>query len=349
MISGHGDDSYNYKNRMVLNFSSNICSKIDNSALRRHLANRFLLENEGDKDLLNEYPEPEPYTLEAELARLKGVGRENVCVTNGATEGIYLVAQMFSGQKSVVLEPTFSEYADAAAMFGHMVERVAELPKKLGEDVRVFWLCNPNNPTGAVISEGEILDLIDENRHVCFIIDQSYEEFTSAKLLEDKEVVRRENVIVLHSLTKSCAIAGLRLGYATGCADLMNGLRSKRMPWSVNSVAIEAGLFLCRNRQVVDVESFIAEAQALKQTLESTRLVAVSDTETHFMLSKLKGGRAKDLKEFLMAKYGFLIRDASNFYGLDDSYFRVASLGRQENLSLVSAIECWFAQKKISL
>lgn len=240
MIEGHGDDSYKYNRPITANFSSNVYSKVDLSLLKAHLCERI-----GG---IGNYPEPEPYTLEARIARLYHLPADAVCVTNGATEAIYLIAQTFRGTNTAILQPTFSEYADACRMHGHRVTSLYQLPQVqdgylLPDDVRMFWLCNPNNPTGTVVDKEYMRELIEHNPQVCFIIDQSYEFFTLCPLFSPEEAVEYSNVLLLHSMTKRYAVPGLRLGYVTGNSGLLVRLRTNRMPWSVNQLAIEAGLF----------------------------------------------------------------------------------------------------------
>lgn len=95
MIEGHGDDSYKYSRPITANFSSNVYSRVDLSALKAHLCARI--------DGIGNYPEPEPYTFEACLARCHRLPAEAVCVTNGATEAIYLTAQTFRGTNTAIV------------------------------------------------------------------------------------------------------------------------------------------------------------------------------------------------------------------------------------------------------
>ena len=244
MIDGHGDDSYKYSRPITANFSSNVYSKVNLSRLKAHLCECI-----GE---IGNYPEPEPYTLEARIASRCQLPSGAVCVTNGATEAIYLIAQTFRGTNTAILQPTFSEYADACRMHGHRVSSLYQLPKeqdgyRLPDDVRMLWLCNPNNPTGTVADKEYMRGLIEHNPQVCFIIDQSYEFFTLCPLFSPAEAAEYPNVLLLHSMTKRYAIPGLRLGYVTGSSGLLERLRTNRMPWSVNRLAIEAGLFLLEN------------------------------------------------------------------------------------------------------
>ena len=167
--------------------------------------------------------------MEARIASRCQLPSGAVCVTNGATEAIYLIAQTFRGTNTAILQPTFSEYADACRMHGHRVSSLYQLPKeqdgyRLPDDVRMLWLCNPNNPTGTVAGKEYMRGLIEHNPQVCFIIDQSYEFFTLCPLFSPAEAAEYPNVLLLHSMTKRYAIPGLRLGYVTGSSGLLERL-----------------------------------------------------------------------------------------------------------------------------
>jgi threonine-phosphate decarboxylase len=235
MINGHGDDLYLYEQKITANFSSNAFYGADLHGLKQHLSEHM--------EVIASYPEPEPYTLEALLAQKYGLQKEEVCVTNGATEAIYLVAQAFAGCRSGIVMPTFSEYADACCMHQHRVTSLYSL-QALPNSLEMLWLCNPNNPTGKVFDKAELIGLISKHSDICFVIDQSYEDFTLKPLLSASEAAEFPNVILLHSLTKRFSIPGLRLGYVTASSALLQRIRMKRMPWSVNALAIEAGKYL---------------------------------------------------------------------------------------------------------
>lgn len=342
MIEGHGDDLYRYNRPITANFSSNVFGRMDLTALKEHLCGRM--------DLIGHYPEPVPTTLEAHLAQHHRLPEGSVCATNGATEAIYLIAQTFRGTHSAILQPTFSEYADACCRHAHRVTALYSLPGgregyRLSEGIRMLWLCNPNNPTGSVVPKGVLEELITRNPEVCFIIDHSYEAFTLEPLFSAAEAAAFPNVLLLHSMTKRYAIPGLRLGYVTGAPGLLDRLRSHRMPWSVNALAIEAGLFLLGGGvPQPDLTVYLEEAGRLRRSLESLGGLDVWETKTHFMLVRLRFGKAMALKEYLADEHGLLIRDASNFEGLDEHFFRVAAQTREENDRLVAAIAQWFAE-----
>lgn len=350
MIDGHGDDSYKYARPITSNFSSNVCGRMDLTELKNHLC-RFLQGEDGVPNPISSYPEPRPYTLEAALARKLRLNPDEVCVTNGATEAIYLVAQTFRGTRSAILQPTFREYGDACLLHSHSTISLYRLPAErerflLPENVCMLWVCNPNNPTGCVTDKAWMEELIRRNPHVCFVIDQSYEAFTLRPLFSAAEAVTYPNVLLLHSMTKEYAVPGLRLGYITGNAGLLERIRCQRMPWSVNAVAIEAGLFLTERGGSAswDLSACLEETRRLRARLEALGGMDVWDTQTHFMLVRLRFGKASALKDYLAERHGILIRDASNFEGLDEHFFRIATQTPEENDRLVDAIGAWFRE-----
>lgn len=344
MIDGHGDDSYKFTRPIAINFSSNVYNKIAHSGLKRHLCSRI--------ETIGNYPEPEPYTLERKIAAKLSLPPDEVCVTSGATEAIYLIAQTFRGTNTAILQPTFSEYGDACCMHGHQLTSLYKLPSenekfRLPVNIRMLWLCNPNNPTGEVIKKEWLINLITNNPEVCFVIDQSYEYFTLCPILSSAEAVVYPNVLLLHSMTKRYRIPGLRLGYVTGTSGLLHRLRCNRMPWSVNQLAIEAGLYLLDNdiSDSLDIAAYLQETHRLRTALQSLGGLDVWDTDTHFMLVRLRVGKSAALKDYLAMEHGILIRDASNFNGLDNSFFRIATQSPEENKLLVNAIADWLAEK----
>lgn len=339
MIEGHGDDLYKYNRPITTNFSSNLTNWIDTTPLKTYLRLHI-------GEAISTYPEPQAYTLEACIAEKSGIRPEHVCVTNGATEAIYLIAQSFAGERSAVLQPTFSEYADACHINGHLTTFLYHLPQsgKLPEYLRMLWLCNPNNPTGTVIDKYRLIELTENNPHIIFVIDQSYEGFTLKPLFTAQEAAELPNILLIHSLTKRYAIPGLRLGYLTGNASLLHHLRTHRMPWSVNGVALSAGMYLLTHPETVpfNLSRCLSETVRLQSLLIQAGGMEVWNTDTHFMLVHLRMGKASALKDYLANEHGLLIRDASNFNGLDTTYFRISTQLPNENELLVNAIKHWF-------
>ena len=180
-------------------------------------------------------------------------------------------------------------------------------------------------------------------RHPRFlhIIDQSYADYTLQPTLVPKEMVDCYNLMIIRSLSKKYCVPGLRLGYLTASPIIIERLRNIRQPWTVNALAIEAGKWLVEHDPKVlpDLKEYLDEAQRLKQQLADIKGLMVMDTQTHYMLVNIDWATSLELKNWLIEHHGILIRDASNFYSLDDHCFRVASQTPEENDALVSAIK----------
>ena len=394
MLQGHGDDLYRFARPIRANFSSNVPGRVDLGALKAHL--------QAHLDLIGHYPEPEPYTLEAALAAKHAIDPAAVCVTNGATEAIYLIANAFARSHSTILQPTFSEYADACRLYHHTIipgarqnlfepsegalvrknlplhQAYAQINESAAADgflpsehfsasevktrscgaivgercsvkpgMTMIWLCNPNNPTGSVVPVDELRAAIEDHPQTIFVIDQSYGFFTREPLLSAAEAVRFPNIIQLHSMTKRYAMPGLRLGYMTGSPTLLAHIRNFRMPWSVNAMAIEAGLYLCAHPETapIDLPALLAETRRLRERLNTLPGLTAEPTQTHFFLCRLATHRASDLKQWLADRHGLLIRDASNFEGLDAGAFRIATQTPEENELLVEAVRQYLEEE----
>lgn len=336
MLYGHGDDGYLYSTEIHTNFSSNVYYGFTLAPLFRHLGTCW--------DSLRSYPEPQPLTAERKLAATMCIRPEEVCLTNGATEAIYLIARTFRNRRSCIAVPTFSEYADACRMHDHRITKIYDL-SRIPEDADIVWLCNPNNPTGKVIPHEQLADLLTRHARTLFVVDQSYEDFTEERLFSPAEAVRYPNLILLHSMTKRYGLPGLRIGYLTACEALTRQLRPMQMPWAVNLLTSEAVSFLLDHAQefTFDVHAILKERARVSEILEKKGLATVWQSKTHFLLAQLHMGNAAALKEYLIKEHGLLIRDASNFDGLDKRCFRIAVQQLEENNRLIAAIEQWMS------
>ncbi|MCM1221902.1 MAG: aminotransferase class I/II-fold pyridoxal phosphate-dependent enzyme [Lachnospiraceae bacterium] len=336
MIDGHGDDLWRYAGKVRHNFSTNIHSAFDHSLLMEHIA--------SSAHAILSYPEPKPVSVEMKISDLQDCKQENVMVTNGATEAIYMIAKEFSGAESLILAPTFREYQDACEMYGHKVKFIKSLHEISGNS-NLIWLCNPNNPTGKVTPRSRILEIIYENTDKVFIIDQAYSDYTLMPTLNAKEIIEAGNVILLGSLTKRFAVPGLRIGYAIGNASLIDRIKKWRMPWSVNGISIESAKYLLDNIQNYEIDTTLLHAEALRISGKLQEMgIDVLPTDCNFILCRLPYSIAANLKQFLIEEAGILIRDASNFELLSEKHFRIAAQTPQENDLLITYISQWIAQ-----
>ena len=228
MIYGHGDDAFSYGDKVKINFSSNVYSQADYTELKEHLMQHF--------EVVGHYPEPDAHSLECLLAKQLGIKENTIMVTSGANEAIYLIAQLYKGWASIIPPPTFSEYEDACRMFNHIIsydvkDEFDVLPKD-----RIYWICNPNNPTGNMLVKGMLNHIVRNHPRYLYVIDQSYADYTLAPMIEPKEMTDVFNLMLIHSLSKTFCIPGLRLGYIVASPIIIGRLKQIRQPWTINAL-----------------------------------------------------------------------------------------------------------------
>ncbi|HXB91651.1 MAG TPA: aminotransferase class I/II-fold pyridoxal phosphate-dependent enzyme [Puia sp.] len=354
MIQGHGDDGYRYKEPIRADFSSNVRYGELDAELERHLRERI-----GD---VTHYPDPGGERLQQLAANAWGVDPDQVLVTNGAIEAIYLVAQMFrasvsSNPSSTIFTPAFSEYEDACRLQGMDIHLLpwdglfTQVPAPLGlapyrlAAPGLVFIGNPNNPTGRALPAEVLKKLVYENPHCFFIIDESYIEFTVATKSLLPLLGSYPNCILLRSLTKSCRIPGLRLGFVIADSGIVNILRRYKIPWSVNRLAIEAGMFIFNHpsRFSVSPDPLLAATAIWRRQLQEATGWVIHPSDTHYFLVEISGAAAPPftaaaLKEWLVRQHGLLIRDAANFHGLGPYHFRVACQSPGYNQLLTDAL-----------
>ena len=337
MIEGHGSDIYKYGNKIIADFSSNVWPNGTNHLVLDHIKSKL--------ELIKHYPEPNAESLTENLAIFLSISAKNILVTNGSAEAFYLTAQQYKKSKSLIVIPSFSEYEDACIANNHQVEYVVyeDLSERLDSSINLVWLGNPNNPNGRIIPKQVILELCNSNSDKIFIIDEAYSELCNNFETLTAYTNQYSNLIVIQSLTKTFAIPGIRLGYIVSSEKNISAITRYKIPWSVNSIAIEAGNYIINNYQhlLPKKEELLKESRNLQEELTEIKGIEVLSSDCNFILARLRNGKAKDLKEFLVNEYGLLIRDASNFKGLNDSYFRIAAQEQKHNKLLVQGIKHW--------
>ncbi len=334
MIDGHGDDIHRYDGRIIHNFSSNVYYKGCPPELLEYIASQV-------KTIQN-YPSPAALELNEAAAKRHSLPRDQFLFANGATEAFYLIAQAFSGGRAAILAPTFSEYEDACRIHGlkyQLVNKSALEPS----DYDLVFICNPNNPDGSIISTKELSGMIEKSPSTTFVIDEAYIEFTNCVSSIAPEVKRRSNLIVVRSLTKTFAIPGVRLGYVMASVSIIERLLSKKMPWSVNALAIQAGLqlFMNHDRWRFDVKELLQETGEFIRLLSTLNGLEVKPTNTSYFLVKLLRGSSAEFKKYLVEYHGILVRDATNFNGLEGEYIRLATQSPEANKALIKALSKW--------
>lgn len=342
MLFGHGDDFYNSQNEVKINFSSNVWHGANLEKLKEHLYSQF--------DKLTRYPEPDAATLKRLLARRYEIRENQIVITNGSITAFYLLAQAWKGAKSTIAVPSFSEYEDACRLHEHEIQFFStsdDLSELSLEGQDFCWICNPNNPDGKLIHRTELLALIAANRQTTFIVDQAYVAFTTEDLLKPGDVKNNPNLVIVQSISKAYNIPGLRIGYLIASPAITERVEKYIIPWSVNAMAIEASKYILIHpaQFTLPIRKWQRETAEFIYQLNKLDGLEVIPTSTTFFLVRLKKGTAADLKTYLLQEHGILIRDASNFRGLDETYFRLSTQTSAENALLTAALHTWLDQQ----
>ena len=344
MLYGHGDNGYQLGGGIIADFSTNVWYGGEPAGLKEHLF--------GQWGQIRKYPEVVAESLAVKAGHHHGLEPGNILISNGATESIYLIAQAFSGRRSAIVTPSFSEYEDACRLNGHRLEFIqwndledlAAGPSAAYSGMPdLLWLCNPNNPTGAVFTGVEAL--LRAHPGTLVIADEAFIAFTRSIGSAIPLLHRYPNLVILRSLTKSFAIPGLRLGYIVAGGEVVKKIQAFKMPWSVNAMALEAGHFIFDHYPSIGIplDRLFADKEAFVRRLQELR-IGVHESHTHFFLCETTHGNARELQQYLLDTSRVLIRDAGNFRGLDGRHFRLATLAPHQNQLLINALEEWQRQ-----
>ncbi|BDC19470.1 histidinol-phosphate transaminase [Acidianus sp. HS-5] len=275
--------------------------------------------NEAIKEKIYTYYPDNYKKLKENIAEIYDVDEEYVGVFNGASEVINLL------EPRVVPEPNYVEYRRSYVYFAEDIG--SSFVYHLQGDK--IMISNPNNPTGAKISLKEIEEFLNDGKDL--VVDES---FADIGLVESaKRLYKEDNLLIISTFTKSLSIPGLRIGFSIG-------KRSKELerltpPWRVNSIAYYA----LSNVNPKEVEKFFRKSrETVKSLLDNFRIdgdVTVYKSFAPYVLVKFPVS-VKALNSFLRSK-GFLIRDCSNFVGLNEFYGRISM--RKDYQDLVKEIE----------
>jgi len=336
MINGHGDDLHQYDNKIEHNFSSNVYYKGCPPSLINKLQNTF--------NHIENYPSPLASELNLLAADYFKLDKGQFLFTNGATEAFYLIAQNSIGKTATIVRPTFSEYEDACRINKVETQYISWNEIETAKfTTDLAFICNPNNPNGFTLSKPSIKRTLQAFPNTHFIIDEAYIEFTNVIESALPLIKNYKNLSIVRSLTKTFAIPGLRLGYLVTNSDYINQLLKIKMPWTVNSMSIEAGKFIFNNYSSLsfDVSTLLNETKEFKTAIDNIDYLEVVPGSTTYFLVKLKKGKAADLKKYLIEFHQILIRDATNFNGLEGQYIRLSVQSKSTNALLIAALKKW--------
>lgn len=295
----------------------------------------------------NRYPDPHQAALKARLCEVKGYSAENLFLGNGSDEAIDLVFRIFcepGKDNAAIMTPSYGMYGVAAA-----INDITVRPVPLGEDftldteallqvcdahTKVLFLCSPNNPTGNAFPREQLLDICDRFPGIV-VIDEAYADFSARGSLAD-EAMRRENLVVLQTLSKARAMAGLRIGMAVSSAEVIRLMSMVKYPYNLSRAAMEKALAFLGTPIDTEVSAIVKERKALSAALPAFPFVRkVFPSDANFILVRVDD--ADGLYAYLLGE-GIIVRNRNRVRGCEGCLRLTVGLP-EENEALLNALK----------
>lgn len=332
----------------ILDFSANINPLGMSDKIRQALHNSL--------ESIIHYPDAQAHALKEALSQHYRVDYQSITIGNGAVELMYILCHMLAPKRILVTAPTFSEYECAARASGANIEYfylnenndfkidIQTLIKQIN-DIDIIFICNPNNPTGTLLTNKQLDQLLitAKAKNTYVVIDESFIDFLpDANQYSCRHLLKQHNnLIILHSLTKFYAIPGLRLGFSLTTPKITMLLHKGKDPWNVNTLAQNAGVVgLCDETYQKFSRDFITKSKnELYNNLLTIKGIKPYFPSVNFILINIKETNmtAEQLQE-IMENNNILIRDCSNYPGLSSEYIRIAVKRLEQNNILIATL-----------
>lgn len=276
------------------------------------------------------------------LADYVGVGSDCIVAGNGSDELMDMLVKVFPGPVAGS-HPSFSEYPIAAGAVGerYVPVRLAddftfdgETFLKEASDARLFFLCSPNNPTGLSISDGDLKRVLDSGKIV--VLDEAYAEFAGKSRvgwLRDYD-----NLIILRTLSKAFALAGLRVGYAVAKPEAAEAMMKVKIPFNVNSIAEAAALAALDDRAYSKrcVKKMVKGREEIQAAMSKRSKAYPSDS--NFVFADVSPMTAQAFFDGMIGE-GIIVRKFGRLQGYPGEYVRVSSGTDKENRQFLKALK----------
>jgi len=296
----------------------------------------------------NRYPDPQQKDLKAEIAAIKDVYTENVLLGNGSDEVLDLVFRAFcepNKDNVITLPPTYGMY-DVLANINAIENReillnndfqpnVDAILNAVDNNTKIIFLCSPNNPTGNSFSDESILTLL-KNFNGLVIVDEAYIDFSKNKSWLS-ELNDFPNLIIIQTLSKAFAMAGLRVGILYASKDILNILNKIKPPYNMNISSQENAIRkLLQGTLKPQLKKILLERKKLKNALLNYSFIEkIYPTDANFILIKVDDAN-KRYQQFL--DNGIVVRNRSN-QPLCENCLRITVGTKEENLNLIETLK----------
>ena len=260
---------------------------------------------------LNRYPDPLQKQVKQELYRIKGITPENIFIGNGSDEAIDLLYRAFCepGQDNVIIcPPTYGMYQTSAELNHIQLKevllnvnfqlKVDEILKAIDSHTKMIFICSPNNPTGNLLYEEDIVKILDNFKGLV-VIDEAYIDFAPVASWS-KKLSQYPNMVVLQTLSKAWGMAAIRVGVAFASVEITQILTAIKPPYNVSKPAQEAALKALKNEKakLAMVEEIKVQRKRVIDALKDFDYVKeILPTDANFVLIRVE--KPNELYHFL--------------------------------------------------
>ena len=310
----------------------------------------FLDANENPyENGVNRYPDPQQKKLKAELAKQKNISQKNILLGNGSDEILDLIYRAFcepAKDNIITLPPTYGMYT-VLANINNIQEQQVQLDKdfqpnieeifrKINTDSKVIFICSPNNPSGNLIEQDRIQQILEKFNGLV-VIDEAYIDFTNKKswLSAIKEY---PNLIVTQTLSKAYGLAGIRLGICYASEEIISVLNKIKPPYNVNELTQQRALqrVLEEDKVKNEVKSIIEERDKLQEALSTISFVEKNfPSDANFILVRVDDANKRYHQ---LINEGIVVRNRST-QPLCENTLRFTIGTTQENIILIDALK----------
>ena len=319
----------------------------------------FIKENWNNMlSLISRYPDPLGQPFLSAVAKYHRVREEQVLLGNGAAEIFTLLATLFQRKRAIIIHPTFSEYEATLSAnnieITHLeVENIITWKLPIHQIViemqqaDVLYLCTPNNPTGVLPPKEELLFLIEEGEKAnCYIVlDEAFIDWVDEGASMIPYLEDNSHILIVRSMTKMYAIAGVRLGYMLASPSITEMLQRKASHWHINGLAAVIGATCLEENEYRDTAICYAQKRREEFIAFLEKLgCKTTNSVTNYLSFQIPFTR--DSKKFFhaMLEKGFVLRHTENFRGMNGEWFRVGMKKEQEMKALQKEMTSWLNQ-----
>ena len=297
----------------------------------------------------NRYPDPLQWQLKFQVARIKGVPAENICIGNGSDEIIDLAYRIFCnpGKDNVIIcPPTYGMYAVNANINDVEIRKVNltstfqlnvdGIMQATDNHTKLLFICSPNNPTGNDMNRADVEFLLN-NFPGIVIIDEAYINYSKQKTFI-QELTAYPNLVVMQTLSKAWGLAALRLGLCYASLDIIDLFNKVKPPYNINEASQQMALQALQHTEQVNewIKEMVLQKELLINAFNSFSFVkTVYSSDANFILIKVDD--AALLYQYL-ASNEIVVRNRSKESGCENC-LRISIGTPEENKNLLSALK----------